>query len=48
MNLKQKVGTGMSEMHTGMDDFKKGYQPRTNILKDEQGDLVANPPQYYG
>ena len=35
-------------MHTGMNDFKKGYQPRTNILKDEQGDLLADPPQYYG
>jgi len=48
MNLKQKVRTGMPEMHTGMNDFKKGYQPRTNILKDEQGDLIADPPQYYG
>jgi len=25
-----------------INDFKKGYQPRTNILKDEKGDLVAN------
>ena len=23
--------------------FKKGYQPRTTIVKDEKGDLVANP-----
>jgi hypothetical protein len=22
--------------------FKKGYQPRTNIVKDEKGDLVAD------
>jgi len=22
-------------------DFKKGYQPRCNIVKDEKGDLVA-------
>ena len=22
--------------------FKKGYQPRTNILKDEKGELVAD------
>jgi hypothetical protein len=48
MNLKQTVRTGVSEMHTGINDFKKGYQPRTNMLKDEQGDLVAYPPQYYG
>jgi hypothetical protein len=24
------------------DDFKKGYQPRTNIVKDEKGDLGAD------
>ena len=23
-------------------DFKQGYQPRTNILKDEKGDLIAD------
>ena len=23
--------------------FKKGYQPRTTIVKDEKGDLVADP-----
>jgi len=48
MNLKQTVRTVMSEMHTGINDFKKGYQPRNNSIKDEQGDLDANPPQYYG
>ena len=25
----------------GIIDFKKGYQPRTNIVKDETGDLVT-------
>jgi len=24
----------------GISDFKKGYQPRTNIVKNEKGDLV--------
>jgi len=23
-------------------DFKKGYQPRTNIIKDEKGELVTD------
>jgi hypothetical protein len=27
----------------GINDFKKGYQPRTNIIKDKKGDLVADP-----
>jgi hypothetical protein len=25
----------------------KGYQPRTNIIKDKKGNLVADPPQYF-
>jgi len=25
-----------------MNDFKKGYQPRTNKVKDEKGDLVTD------
>ena len=29
-------------MYRGINDFKKGYQPRCNILKDEKGDLVAD------
>ena len=30
------------DLHRGMNDFKKGYQPRNNILKDEKGDLFAD------
>ena len=26
----------------GINDFKKGYQPRTTIVKEEKGDLVAD------
>jgi len=29
------------DLYRGISDFKKGYQPRTNIVKDEKGDLVA-------
>jgi len=25
-----------------MNDFKKGYQPRSNTVKDEKGDMVAD------
>jgi hypothetical protein len=28
-------------LYRGINDFKKGYQPRTNVVKDEKGDLVA-------
>ena len=29
-------------MYRGISDFKAGYQPRCNIVKDEKGDLVAD------
>ena len=29
-------------MYRDINDFKKGYQPRTNVVKDEKGDLVAD------
>ena len=32
----------MRDLYRGISDFKKGYQPRCNIVKDERGDLVAD------
>jgi hypothetical protein len=29
-------------LYRGINDFKKGYQPRCNIVKDEKRDLVAD------
>jgi hypothetical protein len=29
-------------LYRGINDFKKWYQPRTIIVKDEKGDLVAD------
>jgi hypothetical protein len=29
-------------LHMGINDFKKGHQSRTNIVKDEKGDLVTD------
>jgi hypothetical protein len=29
------------DMHRGISDFKKGYQPRTNIVNDDRSDLVT-------
>ena len=31
------------DLYRGINDFKKGYQPRTGIVKDEKVDLVAGP-----
>ena len=30
------------DLYGGINDMKKGYQPRTRIVKDEKGDLVAD------
>jgi hypothetical protein len=29
-------------LYRGINEFKKGYQPRSNIVKDEKGDLVKD------
>jgi hypothetical protein len=29
-------------LYRGISDFNKGYQPRTNVVKDEKGDLVTD------
>jgi len=29
-------------LYRGINTFKKGYQPRTNIVKDEKGNLVKD------
>jgi hypothetical protein len=31
------------DLYRGINEFKKGYQPRTNLVKDERGDLLADP-----
>jgi len=30
------------DLYRSINDFKKGYQPRSNIVKDKKGDLVAD------
>jgi len=32
----------MGLKYRGINEFKKGYQPRTNLVKDENGDLLAD------
>jgi hypothetical protein len=31
------------EQYRGTNEFKKVYQPRTNLVKDESGDLLPDP-----
>jgi hypothetical protein len=48
--LKDKINTlesnsknkNLRDMYRGRNEFKKGYQPRTNLVKVESGDLLAD------
>jgi hypothetical protein len=40
-SLKQTVRPKMSDLCRGINEFKRGYQPRTNLVKDENDDLLA-------
>jgi hypothetical protein len=31
------------DLHRGINKFKEGYQSRINIIKDENGNLIADP-----
>jgi hypothetical protein len=49
-NLKSKINEletnnknkNISDLYRGVNEFKKGYQPRINIIKDENGNLLAD------
>jgi hypothetical protein len=34
--------SNIRDLYRGINDVKKGYQPRTRMIKDGKGDLVAN------
>jgi hypothetical protein len=39
-NSKNK---NIRDLYRGKNKFKKGYQPRTNLVNDEKGYLLADP-----
>jgi hypothetical protein len=43
-NSKNK---NIRDLYRGLNDFKKGYQSRTNLVKDDRGDLVADPHKIF-
>ena len=36
------------DLYRGISDFKKGYQLRTNTVKDKKGDLVTDFHNFWG
>jgi hypothetical protein len=43
-NNKQK---NIRALYRGINEFKKGYQSRINIIKDENGNLLADPQNVF-
>ena len=41
LETKSKINN-VRDLHRGINEFKKGYQPRTIIVKDVKGYLVAD------
>jgi hypothetical protein len=39
MKCKNK---SIRDLYRGKNEFKKGYQPKSNFVKDENGDLFAD------
>jgi len=42
LEINSKVNS-VRDLYRGINDFKKEYQPRTIIVKDEKAELVADP-----
>jgi hypothetical protein len=42
LNSKNK---NIRDLYRGITEFKKGCQPKTNLVKDERGDLLTDPQQ---
>jgi hypothetical protein len=40
LNRKNK---NIRDLYRGITEFKKGYHPKTNLVNDERGDLLADP-----
>ena len=42
LEINSKIKKNIRDLYRGINDLKNGYQPRTNIVKDEKGDLFAD------
>jgi hypothetical protein len=45
INELESNNKNIRDLYRGINEFKKGYQPRTNLVKDKRGDLLAYPPK---
>jgi hypothetical protein len=45
MSLRLIIKKNIRDLYRGINEFKKGYQPRINTVKDENGNLLADPKE---
>jgi hypothetical protein len=43
LNSKNKI---IRDLYTGITEYKKGYQPKSKLVKDERGDLLVDPQKF--
>jgi hypothetical protein len=42
MSLQNSKNKNISDLYRRINEFKRGYQPQSNLVKDENGDLLAD------
>jgi len=42
LEINSEIKKNINDLYRDINDFKEDYQPRTNIAKDEKGDLFAD------
>jgi hypothetical protein len=43
MNTKN---TNIGDLYSGINEFKWGYEPKNNLMRDENGDLFADSTMF--
>jgi hypothetical protein len=43
MSLKITIKKNIRDLYRGINEFKKGYQPRINNIRDKKGNQLADP-----
>jgi hypothetical protein len=45
--LKQSKNKNIKDIYRGINVFRKGYQPRPNLVKDDNDNLLADSPSIF-
>jgi hypothetical protein len=42
MSFQNSKNKNIRDLHRGINEFKRDYQPQSKLVKDEDGDLLAD------